>query len=367
MKNQDNQKKYHLVDPTTGAKTILNHADYERLKKQSEDKKYFSLHQNKVTNGLTSFLPLVKRKKECKIDLLGNKTVNIYGFDFQIINYDSIEKKININTSKLLTFIIMKLDLEKGLSKFDLNEYMEYRGVKDAIQLNREVIDNFDVINSLGDITYKSGKAFISEKIFKIKYNRRKGTINIPLDFCELLKKTYSQIPKKLFQMKGNAYLLGYHIYNYARINLKCSFNLKINTCLDRLTLPSYDDVKTKYSRHYDSKIIEPFTLIFDHLTEYLDDLNIEFLEDYKNINDFLNGYIKVDISSDKLKKCYQDIKNNQYKKSLKNNIENKAIRKKQALDLHSQGRTIKEISEILNLTPRTIKNYLLEDNSVKV
>jgi len=339
----------------------LDLKELERQINELENKlRYCTINQNSISNTLIYTLPQLK--DQVNIQPFQSPFVEYNGVKFEISNYKEIEQyfKKSVTASKLLAFLIKNVDFETSSSHFNLEEYAKFRGVEDLRELNKQVIKDFKIIDCLGNMSYSGKNAFFSApKVFMTAYKNREGKTTIDKAFTEHLKLFYAHITKSLFRMEGNSYLLGYYIYVQARTNCNGVFRLSIKKCLEKMNIPSYEEV-AKGNRHFTDRIITPFEKAMDELSN--NRLSIQFEEGFDyDIKEFFDGYIEIEIKDKLLLNCYGEVKTDRERKSIKRNKKNKSVRKAQALKLKGEGKTIKEISQIMNVNIKTIKNYFME------
>jgi DNA-binding CsgD family transcriptional regulator len=340
--------------------------DFEEIKKDykkiNEEPKHVVVNQNNVTNSLNYTIGQLKEEDICIVDMLGNGTVQSGNITYKIDSFDTVKKNVTSTTSMLLIYSIIKMNLTSNTSKFKLSEFMEFRGIVNPSEAAKKVKNDLIVLKQISNITLKDKKQDTQigdSVIHKYKYYWGDITIIFNPDFADKLKKTYMFIPINLAQIKNKyAWVIGYYIYEQARINHTCSKKISIKSCLERTTLPSYEEVK-EGDRHFERKIMTPFENAIDILSKEIDELDIEFEKDYKTIEEFMEGFIKINIKNKQIENLYNDLEIKRQRKNIEQNKLKKSERKKHALKLKEEGRSISEIAKILDLTPKTIKNYL--------
>ncbi|MFW9969327.1 MAG: hypothetical protein ACFFDF_03940 [Candidatus Odinarchaeota archaeon] len=334
--------------------------------KNKEIDNYYKLNQNNISNNLS--YSLIKTKKEnefISIDMSGKGTVKVGKLEYMMPNFKSVKKEISTSTNKLLIYAILRMiGIE---SNFTLKEYMDFRELTDEKHTKETIKKDLLILQSILNIQYTSKDNNIQLTtciITDTNYHYGKIRIIFNKKFANQLKENYMYIHENLIKIHERFYPhiwpLGYFIFEYSRINKICEFNLSIETCLKRLALPSFNHI-SKVNRNYTERIINPFENTIDGLQLYIKDLKIEYLHDNNTIKDFFENKIKVRIENEDIKRYYRQIKINEEKRNIKKNKTNKNKRKFDTLKLVQEKKSIKEISEILNLTHRTIKNYIKE------
>jgi hypothetical protein len=317
----------------------------------------YKMNQNKITNAINYSMSSSEH-----VDFQTGK-VTFGNLSYTIQGFELIKENITDTTSKLFCYSL--LNLKGNIFECKLKEFMEFRGVNSWAKAQKRAVIDIGILDKISNIAYikKEQDIFTYDKlIIHTSYNA--GTIRIEYNpkFVNNLR-TYAYYHQDLFKLSGNSYFLAHYFYTHARINRTTTFYLSIESCLKRTKLPSVEAVKTIYSRNYSKKIIEPFTEIIDSLTEKIPCLYITYEKDYMNIREFIDGKIKITITNKIIVDYHNVVDLEKRKKSIKKNKENKESRKKLAIELYNKDTTIKEIAKKLNLTTKTIKNYLKEEN----
>jgi hypothetical protein len=367
--------------------------DLESFRKQIEEIEtrlgYRPIHQNKITNCINYNLPQLKvlsKNSYIKIDNLtkcgeiqindsnGNSILN-----YELIDFDNNKPLISSDIGKLLTFIIFKLN--GNTSNFTVQEYIQFRKLsKMSVKTySSRILKQLSVLKCVSNIKYKDIKnRMIGESSLIIDWKHEENTSNILVifntDFVANLKEYYYYLPNELSTISDknfpHAWVVGCFIWEQLRQNPNkfefdkdgtISIYLKIKSCLNRTTLPKKEDVT---DRHYQKRIIEPFSDTIDELSKQLKDLFITYEDDYKNINEFLEGYIIVNFTNKEIINKYCDIDKQRKIKSIKHNTDKKSENIKLCKQYSEEGKTDKEISKLMNKTMRTIRTYKMEIKS---
>lgn len=332
---------------------------------------YFKLNQNNISNNINHTMnksKMTNNNDQMIVDMMGTGVVKVGNLEYQIENFTKLKEYIGISTSKLFVYSILKM--EENESRFTLADYIEFRNLKDKKTQAKKIKFDLKILKLISNINFinkKKDTQILSSIIVYAEYKRGKIIVKFNSDFAEMLKGTYMYVSENLIKLNDqkfpHTWALGYYIYEYARINKNCMFNLSIKSCLNRLTLPSYDFVNNS-DREYTRRIIEPFENTIDTLMENINDLSIEYINDNETIEDFFNNSVKININNWRLKHYYKEIELENQRKSIDFNKNNKVENKRKALKLKDDGKTNTEIAEILKLTKRTIRNYFMENDS---
>lgn len=324
---------------------------------------YYKVNQNTISNSIN--YSLIKSKKDneiISIDMHGFGVVKIGALEYHIGNFKEIKKFISSSTGKLFVYSIMKM--QDNESNFSLIDYMYFRNLLDRKSTAEKLKNDLKVLQIISNIEYSNKRKdtlLLRSLLLGATYKYGKINIEFNPEFAERLKENYMFIHKNLLKVNDRKYPhvwpLGYYIFEYARINKKCSFKLSIKSCLKRLALPHYKKVR-KTNRNYTERIIDPFENTIDTIMEYMPIIDIEYEKDNETIMDFFKNKLIINIKDDELKNHYKEIDLNAKRKSMKYNKETKSVRIEKANKLRDEGCTIKEIAEILKLTERTIKEY---------
>jgi DNA-binding CsgD family transcriptional regulator len=371
MKNNKNQKEPILLEVYDRGKFkgYIYRTFIEKEIKNKENKNienYLKLHENSITNNLSYTLNKSKKDSDfISIDMLGTGIVKVGNIEYEIMKFQKNKSKIYVSASKLLIYAI--LNMTGNISMFKINDYMNFRNLLDRKNARQSIKNDLLILQSISNIKHisKNKELQITSSIItdtdycygviKIIFNKK---------FATQLKKNYMYIPENLIKINDRNYPhvwpLGYYIFEYSRINKLCEFELTIKSCLNRLLLPNYEYIKN-INRNFSERIINPFENTIDTLQEYLKDLSIEYKNPINTIEDFFNNKIKIKINNNYIRHYYKEIKLNEDRRKIEKNIDNKNKRKLDTLKLLQEKKSIKEITQILKLTPRTIRNYIKE------
>jgi hypothetical protein len=326
--------------------------------------KYMTIHQsnemNQISNSFSNF-----NKDTCIIDIYTKKgTIKTNNIEYEIDNFELLKNQINISTSKLLVYSVHKLDFKNNISKFTFSEYAEMRGI-DKNQVNRNKLkQDIDIFKRIGSITYKSinkkdNDLILNTLVYKAVYKNGNVVIEFNPEFVEGLKNTYMYFPKSLMKLNGkefkNVFLLGWYFFSQFRINFTTTLTRSVKKCLEQLPLPKKEDIK---DRMYQRRLIEPFENIIEALGNEIPELYITFDRDYKNIDEFLTSNIIIELKESRISQLYIDQQRKKNAKNIKYNKENKESNIKLCNQYIQEGKTDKEISELLKKDMRTIRRY---------
>jgi hypothetical protein len=373
MTNEKSIKKQYAIYQDNEFQGFLSKKEFERIKKDKEnfDDNYIKTKQNAVSNYFNySYNKKNVEKNVIEINVSGQGVIKTDKIEYKIENFANIKKFIRISTEKLLRYSIYRMNEKNFISRFTLSEYAKAckknnSSIAKSIKGDEKkgIIGDLQLLKMITNISYSNEKEDIMEFLSIItdtSYSNGKIKVEFSKKFARSLK-YYMFLPRQVFEIDDkkhpHAYNLICYWYEQARINKKRKLHLKIESNLERITLPSKNEVK---NWKYEEKIIKPFENTLDFLSSTFE-VKATPEKDYANINDFLNGYINVEIENHNIVIFYKKKKLIEEKKKLKNNIENKASRKNNTLKLLKKGRTDKEIMEILKLSKWTIKRYIEE------
>jgi len=334
------------------------------IKKIDSKVKYMTIHQSKemntITNGFGNF-----NKDTCIVEMYSdNGAVIANNLTYEISNFKWLKKEISISTSKLLVYSVNKLNFNNNISKFTFNEYADMRGI-DRNQVNRNKLkQDLKILENMGRIKYESthkkdNDLILSTLVIEATYKNGNVLIEFNPKFVEGLKNTYMYFPKSLMKLNGkefkNVFLLGWYMFTQLRTNFTTTLTRSVKSCLEQLSLPKKEDIT---DRHYQKRIIEPFEKIIEVLGNEVPELYITFDRDYKNINEFLEAMIKIEFKNNTISQLYIDQQRKKKSKSIKYNTENKEANIKLCKQYIKEGKTDKEISDLLKKDMRTIRRY---------
>jgi hypothetical protein len=368
MKNNktSNYKLYNEIEKYNKEMT-----ENEKLRKKLK-RDYVQTRQNNISNFINYSYD---EKKVIDIDLNDKGIVKTENLTYEIDNFEKIRQYIKISTRKLLRYAISRMNENTFISNFTLSEYAKICN-KDKSYLSKKIKGkknkngttiipgDLELLRMITNVKCNDTKQGIYEFISIVtatKYEDNTGKITVEFyrEFAKSLK-YFMYLPKKIFKIDDKKYPHAYNMICYffekARIDKSNLLHLKINSILERTGLPKKD----KVNKRYNQLIIEPFLNSLDYLSSNFD-IRITPDEDYKNINDFLEGYITIEIYNDYVKSYINKIKRKELKQNIDKNTKNKASRKENTLKLLKEGKTEKEIAEIFHLNFRTIKNYIKE------
>jgi len=315
---------------------------------------YDKQRQNYLSNEINKSFPAVRKQDNVRIDVLNQGYFEHNGLKYTITGFDEIKKYINYETNKLWNFILTNLN--DRIFTFRLSDYMEYKGVKDRKRARELLKKQIKIISALTHVQHDSKKATVSEWLYTIRSEWSRGIFKVECNsqYYEGLKNTFMYVPKSLPKIKNpNAYLLGMYIYTYAKINNAANGKLNNRKCIENTNI----SLKVK-NREYKKIIEEPFNEAIDILNETQGiNLHVWFdKDDYTNIKDLLNGYLKYSIIHDGIKADYTIKK---VSKATKKNIDSKTDRIKKAKNYFQQDKNINEIANLMGISERTVRSYL--------
>lgn len=369
----DNELKdlYEISDSLTKRKIdyFLEKKYYaEDVKKEYEDIKnridYTIIHQNDITNKLAQNIYSSKKMDQLAIfDFFRIRFVT-KNLSYEIVNYDFFKEKFNVSTSKLLIFMVNKINFNTNKSIFSFNEYAKETGITTQTSNRRRFKEDLRLLKSIGNIEYedknnnKSGSNTILISHDYTNDDKPNGIIEIFWNpqFTMLLKNTYMYFPKKLLKVKSKNFakhfMLGLYFFTQMRINFKLKIKISVKSCLDILDFSKLNEIK---NYRYKENLINPFKKIIEFLNREIPELYIIWDRDINNIEDFFNANLEVELKNESIKNKYE----NQNNKKTENKKYRKSTDKQKALKLKESGATIQEISEKLGKSVRTIKRYL--------
>lgn len=262
------------------------------------------------------------------------------------------EVQYNTSTGKLFMYAISHID-DKDCSKFYIPKYLSLRGFtrnnKGKEQLNRDIIalSCLSGVYGLIDGRFQYQAIILSIKVL----NNNFLEVRFNQDFVKSLKNLYFWLPVKLYSCKDkyapHAWSIAYEVFRYLKNKnaKKGLHNRSIETLINTSNLQNTIDTERQKQLLY-----TPFIKSLIYINNIQTSVKIEIPE-YKP--KFYTGNLEIEVLDNKLFECYKQ------KNTLRENKLNKTVRKQQAKSLKQQGYTIKEISQQLKLSIRTINNYL--------
>ncbi len=233
----------------------------------------------------------------------------------------STSNRQGANTRKLLNFLLTKaneqhfnptitFDLEELVSRgIYKNKDTAFRGAKKCIDELRTYEVECAAIQGKKEIANVKDYLFYSRKITY-------GTCNVttnPNYLPSLCGQYYTPFPRWAYQLPGKAFILADYIYSMARqtrcqdsISKKGSFNMSFKAIAAHLGLPEPED--THKHKEY---IVDPILQAIEEIKATSKNeikLTPVFDHDHRNAQDFLKGFLTVEVE--------EDVKN--YQKTLK-------------------------------------------------
>lgn len=256
-------------------------------------------------------------KMEAKKDLYGNATYNYESkgdtFEISISDYKKILTRQDKTTRKVFNFILEKYNQQKtDTIYFTLQEIID-RGMYKNKDTARRGID----------------KAISKLMLIHVKGATTKGKRTTSIQRCQLVMKSsvandsyievepalfnflcqyYTMLPVWSDRLGSKAYSILDYIYYRARQELQSikdtkSFNISLRTLNDHLAQPDPKDT-VKHSQYIIDPLLEAIGEIELIQAEYKKNnnevmtLNISpiYADNYSNANDFLNGYLNINL-----------------------------------------------------------------------
>jgi hypothetical protein len=210
----------------------------------------------------------------------GNKEMCVFGL-----------KPLDINAIKTLDFILIQANKQHypEIIYFELEDYMEYRGITSKDYAYKQLDKAIDIIKKIVVEEYKkTNKSHEWENEFAFK----KGRISYNRCFIystrivrDVLCQYYTIYPHWIGKLNKNAYNLATYIFYLARQNLESltknnSFTISLKAVSDFLGL------KPEYTKHHKQLIIEPIREAIMEINETSEEQikEIKTLEDVKKI-----------------------------------------------------------------------------------
>lgn len=363
---------------------ILTYSEKDVIKQidDLEDKiSYTILHENHLSNQLISDIHSKNKMNElCILDTFGNNAkFKTKDLEYTIENFKYYRNQFSYTTSRLFVVAIRFLSPYSNISKFTFTEYVDLTGVTNHTENREKLKNDLEILKNIGNnLKYESKKKKImalSTLIIDGFYKNGDIIIEWNEKFVEGLRNTYMYIPKNLLQLKGKSLILAYYIFVQLRTNFKTKLNLSINSCLRKLAFPGcfeeYNPNKElelkvsipqniKKSR-YQQHLMTPFEEIIDNLSKSIPELYIEFDRDYKNLEEFLNSNINIELKNPTIVEKYNTQKVKKNKKNIQYNSSQKIKNLELTKKYRSEGLSTLEISKKLNVSSRTVRNYYKE------
>lgn len=241
-----------------------------------------------------------------------NYISNTENFDMIFNDLNKLINKSHIYLRKTLNFILIKANDQNRNSfiYFDIEEYMKATGYKTKDTAVRGAKRNLDTL--MGIIiggTVKKGKELIRAKAsyiftaYDVSYNQ--CFIECKPDIVEMLSQYFTLLPKWAGELNTKAYdLLDYIFYmarqtqNTINIRKNKSFNISFKSINEYIG--GYTPENTRRHAEY---IIDPILNAIDEIEDiqrgerlYVTPI---YNHDYKNIYEFLEGYIQVELGEE--------------------------------------------------------------------
>jgi hypothetical protein len=383
----NNQKKYSLLnilknfydisDIATKKKIgellkFYSNYTYDEIKKQIEEIEnrvnYMICNQSGAMNELTKHIYSKKKMNDlCILDTFTKKnaTLKTNKLVYTLENFNNFKNRFSITTSKLFIYAVSKIDFNTNISEFNFKNYAETTNVSIHSKNRTQLKNDLTILKSITSLTYenkKKDRLSLRTLIIGADYNKGNVTIEFNKEFAAKLKNTYMYFPKKLLRLKGKynakVFILGWYFFTQMRTNFTTDITRAIKKCLDILDFPNIKDIKNNHKREYTKLLINPFENIVDTLSEEIPELYITFDRDYKNINEFMIAQINVELKNEAIANRYKDQNKKKKKKRIQHNIDKKLKNISLAKEYKEKGLNIKEISEKLKLSTRTVKRY---------
>lgn len=261
-----------------------------------------------ITQGTSlNKLAKVNSKKNISTDTKYIDEINCYGsvtkVDQNFSLYISLESKYAVDrgftdsAAKLLDMFILgltKKDLSSDTVTINLNEYMEYRGLKDRKEAKLQLKKDYDILRYMtfsSTETIKENKRKIVKSFTTINLAYQgcittagQVTISFSPRFMQMMKNYYSVMPypTDLLKISGKnnpyGYALGRKIIEHKNMNYnkKNADIISVSSLIEMmivLGLPSKEVVETSktYARHFSRYIIAPFIRDMNALNNIFD------------------------------------------------------------------------------------------------
>ena len=226
------------------------------------------------------------------------------------------------NGTKIFNFLLQKLNEQN---------YQEHTEFLLSELVGHGIYANLDsAYRGLKNVTDKLMRIYVEGKVVTYQAGKRKETANVKAPLISQRIVTYNQcrvtlppiirdsapaimiLPNWCYSLSSeNAYMLSDYIFYLARQNTdkikeRGYFTISLNSIRIQLGLPDPEVVKTEHNRRYNQLIINPIeeaiTAIED--VQQKNELTLTHLTitpiynpNYKNIHEYLDGYIEIRIS----------------------------------------------------------------------
>jgi hypothetical protein len=221
------------------------------------------------------------------------------------------------NGAKVFNFLLEKLNEQNYTenTEFLLSELIEagiYANLDSAYRGLKTVLDKLMRIHIEGSVkTYEGRKRKEVGHVKTAIIGGRKVTYNKCVAILPSIIRDYTPyitiLPRWGYSLQSeNAYMLLDYIYYLARQNTdkireRGYFTISLDTIRQHLGLPSSEEVKEEYNGRYNQLIIKPIDDAIRAIEEKEEGnelkINPVYASDYKNIHEYLNGYLEIRMS----------------------------------------------------------------------
>ena len=244
----------------------------------------------------------------------------------RIINKDTVKSAATI---KMLIFILSKATQQNfnPTCIFSLKELVNLNWYSSISNARAGVEQLLPGVQSLQiGAKLKKGKRYINQDnavlfpYYRITNNIVEVDLNDKFDFASLCYQ-YAIVPAWAFSLNNNAFYLVYYIFTRFRAERSNTLNLKLSLIRDQMALPTREEYKKSGKKFKPERYVkEPITKVIDEIEaaieqKQIDNITIKkhYVVDAKSIEEWLNGFIEVEIIGDYAEKL-QEIQYKQHK-----------------------------------------------------